>query len=188
MVKTKTLLNRTCMNVVISFCMLALLPTAVQAADAREIDVSVDVALERFQKEVNEANVFLSMAKGYLVFPNVVKAGLAVGGEYGEGALRTGGKTVAYYSTAAASIGFQVGVQKKSILIIFLTEESLAKFRKSKGWEVGVDGSVAFLEKGAGGSFNTSNIKDPIVGFVFGQKGLMYNLTLEGSKFTKLDK
>ena len=188
MVNVKAKSSRICILVTMTLCLLALLPTAVQAADAREIDVSVDVALERFQKEVNEADVFLSMAKGYLVFPNVVKAGLAVGGEYGEGALRIGGKSVAYYSTAAASIGFQVGVQKKSIVVIFLTEESLAKFRKSKGWEVGVDGSVAFLEEGAGGSFNTSNIKDPIVGFVFGQKGLMYNLTLEGTKFTKLNK
>jgi lipid-binding SYLF domain-containing protein len=158
------------------------------AADAREIDVSVDVALEQFKKEVAGAGEFLGNAKGYLVFPKVVKAGLGIGGEYGEGVLRIGGETAAYYSTAAASIGLQLGVQKKSIVIVFLTSEALSKFRKSEGWEVGVDGSVALVTVGAGGSINTTNIKDPIVGFVFGQKGLMYNLTLEGSKFTKLDK
>ena len=158
------------------------------AADPREIDVSVDVALEDFKKEVSGAGEFLANAKGYLAFPKVVKAGIGIGGEYGEGALRIGGKTTAYYSTASASIGLQLGVQKKSIIIVFLTKESLEKFRNSEGWEVGVDGSVALVTVGAGGSIDSTNIKDPIVGFVFGQKGLMYNLTLEGSKFTKLDK
>lgn len=167
---------------------ILLVPAAARAADAREIDVSVDVALEQFKKEVKGANQFLSKANGYLVFPKVVKAGLGIGGEYGEGALRIGGKTAAYYSTAAASIGLQLGVQKKSIIIVFLTQESLNKFRKSEGWEVGVDGSVALIKVGAGGSIDTTNIKEPIVAFVFGQKGLMYNLTLEGSKFTKLNK
>ena len=166
----------------------ALMPGAVMAADAREIDVSANVALEQFQEEVKGANQFLSKANGYLVFPKVVKAGLGIGGEYGEGALRIGGKSVAYYSTAAASIGLQLGVQTKSIIIVFLTKEALSKFRKSEGWEVGVDGSVALIKIGAGGSIDTTNIEDPIVAFVFGQKGLMYNLTLEGSKFTKLDK
>jgi lipid-binding SYLF domain-containing protein len=165
-----------------------LMPAAVMAADAREVEISSNVALEQFQKEVKGANQFLSKANGYLVFPKVIKAGLGIGGEYGEGALRVGGKTVAYYSTAAASIGLQLGVQKKSVIIVFLTKEALAKFSRSEGWEVGVDGSVALIKVGAGGSIDTTNIKDPIVAFVFGQKGLMYNLTLEGSKFTKLDK
>lgn len=170
------------------FLATALIPAAVMAADAREIDVSVNVTLEKFQKEVEGARKFLDGADGYLVFPKVVKAGLGIGGEYGEGALRIGGKTAAYYSTAAASIGLQLGVQKKSIIIAFLTKKALSKFRKSEGWEVGIDGSVALIKVGAGGSIDTTNIKDPIVAFVFGQKGLMYNLTLEGSKFTKLDK
>ncbi|UCG39754.1 MAG: hypothetical protein JSV00_06990 [bacterium] len=165
-----------------------LLPAALPAADAREIDLSADIALEQFQKEVKGGDRFLASAKGYLVFPKVVKAGLGIGGEYGEGVLRMGGRTVAYYSTASASIGLQLGVQKKSIIIVFLDDEALGRFRKSQGWEVGVDGSVALIKVGAGGSIDTTNIKDPIVAFVFGQKGLMYNLTLEGSKFTKLDK
>lgn len=162
--------------------------SAAPAADKREIDISVDVALEQFQKEVRGAGKFLDNAEGYLVFPKVVKAGLGIGGEYGEGALRVNGETEAYYSTASASIGLQLGVQKKSIVIVFLTKEALEKFRRSEGWEVGVDGSVALVKVGAGGSIDTTNIRDPIVAFVFGQKGLMYNLTLEGSKFTKLDK
>jgi len=170
------------------FVLTVLFPASVQAADTREIEISVDVALEQFQKEVKGAGQFLGKANGYLVFPKVIKAGLGIGGEYGEGALRINGKTTAYYSTAAASIGLQLGVQKKSIVIVFLTKEALTKFSKSEGWEVGVDGSVALIKVGAGGSIDSTNINDPIVAFVFGQKGLMYNLTLEGNKFTKLDK
>ncbi|HZX23624.1 MAG TPA: YSC84-related protein [Woeseiaceae bacterium] len=157
------------------------------ADSAAEIDADVDQALARFKSEVNGAEVFLDNAAGILVFPRVIKAGIGIGGEYGKGALRVGGKTVDYYSTAAGSFGFQLGAQAKSIVIAFMTQEALAKFRDSAGFKVGVDGSVALIDLGAGKTIDTANIKDPVVGFVFGSKGLMYNLTLEGTKFTKLD-
>jgi lipid-binding SYLF domain-containing protein len=158
------------------------------AATAREIDVKVDVALERFEKEVGGAKRFLESAEGVLVFPSVIKAGIGIGGEYGEGALRIGGKTVDYYSTAAASIGFQLGAQSRTVILVFLDKKALKDFRNSEGWKAGVDGSVALVTLGAGGAIDSENIKDPIVGFVFSNKGLMYNLTLEGSKYTKLEK
>jgi lipid-binding SYLF domain-containing protein len=157
------------------------------AASAAEIDKQVDQTLVAFRK-IDGAKPFLGIAKGMLVFPKVYKAGIGVGGEYGEGALRIGGTTVDYYSTAAASLGFQLGAQAKSIVILFTDESALRKFRESEGWKVGVDGSVALVDIGAGKAVDTTNIKDPVIGFIFGQKGLMYNLTLEGSKFTKLDK
>lgn len=166
----------------------AWLPSNSMAASAREIDVSVDVALERFEQEVGGARTFLESAKGVLVFPHVLKAGVGFGGEYGEGALRLGGKTVDYYNTVAGSFGFQFGAQAKTIILVFLDEEALKNFRHSDGWKAGVDGSVALVTLGAGGMIDTTKLKDPIVGFVFGQKGLMYNLTLEGTKFTKVDK
>jgi len=114
--------------------------------------------------------------------------GIGLGAESGEGVLRVGGQTVAYYRTTSGSIGLQLGAQAKSIVIAFMTKESLKKFRDSNGWKVGVDGSVALIDLGAGKTIDSDNIKDPVVGFIFGSKGLMYNLTLEGSKFTKLDK
>jgi len=158
------------------------------AASAREIDVSVDVALEKFNTDITGGKEFLKAAKGVLVFPGVYKAGFGIGGEYGEGALRINGKTVDYYNTAAGSFGFQLGAQKKTVILVFMQPDALKKFRDSSGWKAGVDGSVALVKIGAGGAIDTKNITDPIVGFVFGQKGLMYNLTLEGSKFTKLKK
>jgi lipid-binding SYLF domain-containing protein len=165
---------------------LLLIPAASHAASAKEIDIKVDATLKRFAKEVTGGSEFLRQARGVLVFPSVIKAGIGIGGEYGEGALRIGGKTVDYYSTAAASIGFQLGAQSKSVVIVFLQSAALKEFRNSSGWKAGVDGSVALVEWGAGEDINTVDIKDPIVGFVFSNKGLMYNLTIEGSKFTKL--
>ena len=158
------------------------------AATAKEIDVSVEVTLERFNKEIPGAESFIKKAKGVLIFPQVIKAGFGIGGEYGEGALRIGGKTVEYYSTMAASIGFQLGAQTKSIILVFTKEDALKAFRNSDGWKAGVDGSVALISLGMGDSLDTTTVKDPIVAFVFGQKGLMYNLTIEGSKFNKLQR
>ena len=122
------------------------------------------------------------------MFPSVYKAGFGFGGEYGEGALRIGGKTVEYFSTIAGSFGFQLGAQKKTLILVFTQKEALKSFRESNGWKAGVDGSVALVTVGIGGSIDTTNIKDPIVAFAFDQKGLMYNLTIEGSKYNKLKK
>ena len=173
---------------IIIFTCFAVFSNTLYAAGAKEIDIKVDAALAKFKKEVGGGAAFLNKADGVLVFPEVVKAGFGIGGEYGEGALRINGKTVAYYSTAAASIGFQLGAQVKTIVMVFLDKDALKKFRDSSGWEVGVDGSVALVTLGAGKDINSVNIDDPIVGFVISNKGLMYNLTLEGSKITKLNK
>jgi len=120
------------------------------------------------------------------VFPSVIKAGFGIGGEYGEGALRVGGATVEYYSTVAASIGFQLGAQSKAVFLVFMQDEALQSFREANGWKVGVDGSVAIIEIGAGASLDTVNFEDPILGFILTNAGLMFNATLEGSKYTKI--
>jgi lipid-binding SYLF domain-containing protein len=161
------------------------LPAIALAESAMVTEAKVDEAIAAFKVEVNGADVFLNQATGYLVFPRVIKIGIGIGGETGEGVLRVGGKTEAYYRTSSGSIGFQLGAQAKSIVIAFMTPESLDKFRNSDGWKVGIDGSVALIDLGAGKTIDTNNIKDPVVGFIFGSRGLMYNLTLEGSKIHK---
>ena len=161
--------------------MVAASPAAV-AASAAEIDVRVKESIEEFKKNVNGADVFLQQASGYLVFPKVYKVGVGIGGETGEGALLIGNKVVDYYRTSSGSVGFQLGAQARSIVIVFMTDESLNKFRNSEGWK------VALIDLGAGKTIDSKNIKDPVVGFIFGSKGLMYNLTLEGTKIHKLDK
>jgi lipid-binding SYLF domain-containing protein len=165
-----------------------LFASSVLAASADKLNRESDKTLQVFKEEIDGAEVFLNQAAGYLVFPRVIKVGIGLGAETGEGVLRVGGSTVAYYRTTSGSIGLQLGAQAKSIVIAFLTRESLDKFRNSEGWKVGVDGSVALIDIGAGKTIDTDNVRDPVVGFIFGSKGLMYNLTLEGSKFSKLDK
>jgi len=171
---------------VILAAIFVLLGTSLYAKSAAEIDREADQAIAMFKKQIKGGSEFLDTAKGVLIFPKVIKAGIGVGGEYGEGVLRIHGKSVQYYSTASASIGFQFGAQQKSIIIVFLTDEALNQFRNSDGWKVGVDGSVALVNIGIGKDISNTTFNKPVVGFIFGNKGLMYNLTLEGSKFTKI--
>jgi lipid-binding SYLF domain-containing protein len=166
---------------------VALVPPA-RAASGPEIDADVNATLTKFFNRVGGARELAAKANGILVFPSVVKAGMGIGGEYGEGALRVGGRTVAYYNTVSASFGFQLGVQERSIVIMFMTPSALDKFQHSDGWKVGVDGSIAIVTLGVGGSIDTTKITKPVIGFILDPKGLMYNLTLEGSKITRIDR
>jgi len=163
-----------------------LVPSASFAKTPQEIDASVNAALVQFSKHVNGAQTFLQDAKGVFVLANVLQAGIGIGGEYGEGALRIHGRTVAYYNIGAGSVGFQWGAQEKDIILVFLQDKALSRFRAKSGWQAGVDGSIVVVNVGAGASVNTMKFNQPIVGFVVDQKGLMYNLTLEGSKITRL--
>ena len=165
-----------------------MLPGVSQAKTGREIDTSVNAALNRFTKQVKGSKEFLQAAKGVLVFADVYQAGAGIGAQYGEGALRIRGKTTAYYSISSASIGFQLGAQKKDIILVFLQDKALKDFRAKQGWQAGVDGSVVLVNQGAQASLDTTKFNQPIVGFVVGQQGLMYNLTLEGSKISKMRK
>ena len=170
----------------VAFASSFFLPPVSAAKTAKEIDSEVNGALNFFPTQVQGAKEFLNTAKGVLVIPNIIKAGLGVGGQYGEGTLRIGGKTVAYYALAAGSVGLQIGAQKMNLVLVFRQDGALQKFRAGSGWKAGVDGSVAFIDAGAGKSLDTMNVNDPIVAFLFGQQGLMASATIEGAKFSKL--
>ena len=163
-------------------------PGGALAASREEINAEVREAIGNFYKHTSAGKELAQKAAGVLVFPSVVKAGIGIGGEYGEGALLVKENTVAYYNVAAASIGFQLGVQARSQIILFMNEKVLAAFRGSAGWTAGVDGSVALATLGAGGSIDTETAKKPVIGFIFSGKGLMYNLTFEGSKISKIER
>ncbi len=164
-------------------------PSAEAAVSSRaEIDAQSREALARLKEQTSAGAELASRAAGVLVFPKVLKGGLVVGGEYGEGQLRVGGVPTQYYRLASASVGFQLGVQQKSVVILFMTPESLDHFRRSKGWKAGVDASVAIATLGAGDQIDTETARKPVIAFVFSNKGLMYNLTLEGSRITPLGK
>ena len=168
--------------------LLAVLAVPVAEAGSREqLDAEVREAVNTLYEHSSAAKELAARASGMLVFPNVYKGGMGIGGEYGEGALLVKGKTAAYYNIAAASIGFQLGAQARSQIVLFMNENALAGFRRSQGWTAGVDGSVALATLGAGGSIDTETAKKPVIGFIFSNKGLMYNLTFEGSKISRFD-
>ena len=158
------------------------------STSATRIDQDSDDALQVFTEEIDGSEIFLNQAAGYLVFPRAIRAGLGIGGETGEGVLRIGGKTVDYFRITSGSIGLQAGAQARSIVIAFMTESALEQFRNSNGWRVGIDGSVALIDIGAGKTIDSQNLRDPVVGFIFGSAGLMANLTLEGTRFTRISR
>jgi lipid-binding SYLF domain-containing protein len=156
------------------------------AMSAGTIDAGARDTLDRMYRQVPGTRALAARAAGILVFPTIVKAGFGIGGEYGEGVMRIRGRTVGYYNSVAASVGLQLGAQARSVVIMFMTPEALAAFQRIDGWKVGVEGSIAIIDVGAGGSVDSSRIASPVVGFIFDNKGLMYNLTLEGSKISRI--
>ncbi|MEN6432710.1 MAG: YSC84-related protein [Smithella sp.] len=174
--------------VVCVFAVIGIFSISSYAATANEIDARVNASLDRFVKEVKGAQEFLNAAKGVLIIPKVIQGGLVVGAEYGEGALRISGKTVGYYNIISGSFGYQIGGQEKDIIIVFMNDKVLKKFRNSENWRAGVDAKVTVINVGADESLSSMKFKQPVVGFVFSQKGLMAGATIEGSKFTKLKK
>jgi len=179
---------------VVAGCLaLSLSPFVASTSSARsktpqEINSQVDSALVLFSHQVRGGKELLNSAKGVLVIPNVVKAGLGLGGEYGEGALRVHGKTVAYYNIAGGSIGLEIGAEKKDLVLIFMQDSALDHFRRSSDWTAGVDAAVTVIDTGKEGYTDTEAMNAPVIAFVFGQKGLMFDASIEGTKFSKMDK
>jgi lipid-binding SYLF domain-containing protein len=163
-------------------------PPAARAASAAEIQHDANETLHSFVRQIGGAQELANKAVGILVFPSVIKAGFGVGGEYGEGMLIVDKRPAGYYNMISASFGFQLGAQERSVIIMFMTESALDAFYRRAGWKVGVDGSVTIITVGVGGSIDTDKITEPVIGFILDQKGLMYNLTLEGSKISKIDR
>lgn len=163
-------------------------PSTPQEADAkrREIDAGVDSALAQLYATDPGARQLGQKAEGILVFPNVTKAGLVVGGEYGEGALRVRNQTAGYYSATAGSIGLQAGAQTKSVIMMFMTKPALDKFRASEGWTAGADASVALIKTGASGSVDTATAQQAVVGYVLTKSGLMFDASIDGTKISPL--
>ena len=164
----------------------AICPLRAVADSAAEIDRDVDTALQKLYKSSPAAAELSKVAKGILVYPDVIKAGLVIGGQYGEGALRVGGKTVGYYNTVAASYGIQAGAQSFGYALFFMTDAALEYMTNSDGWEVGVGPSVVVVDEGIAKSLTTTTAKDGVYAFFFSQEGLMAGLGIQGSKISRI--
>ncbi|RKE35935.1 lipid-binding SYLF domain-containing protein [Paraburkholderia sp. BL23I1N1] len=156
------------------------------ASKRQSIDASVDGTMSRLYTTVKGSRELVSKARGVLVFPSVLQAGLIVGGQYGEGALRVGGSSVGYYSTISGSFGLQAGAQSKAIIFLFMTQDSLDSFRNADGWSAGGDASVALVKMGANGAIDTTTATAPVEVFVLTNAGLMADISLQGTKVSRL--
>jgi lipid-binding SYLF domain-containing protein len=153
-----------------------------------QIDARVQSTLQQFNQLNPTHQDLVGRAKGILVFPRVTKGGAGVAGEFGEGALLVNGQNAGYYSLSSASVGLTLGVAKHKEIIMFMTQEALDKFTSSHGWAIGADTGIAVLSKGAGGAYDTKTLQRPILGFVFAEKGLIADVSLDGSKVSQLNK
>jgi lipid-binding SYLF domain-containing protein len=160
-------------------------PRPARAATAAEIDRGVDATLRALYEKIPSARTLGEKAQGVLVFPNIVKAGFIVGGQYGEGALRRDGRTAGYYNTLAASYGLQAGAQSFGYALFLMTDQAMAHLERSNGWEVGVGPSIVVLDAGAARSLTTTTAQSDVYAFTFGQRGLMAGMGLQGSKISQ---
>jgi lipid-binding SYLF domain-containing protein len=165
----------------------ALFTSAASLAQSRAaIDAGVQQALQQFNL-LNPRHMDLEKrAAGILIFPQITKGGVALAAEYGRGVLQINGATVGYYSLASASLGLTAGMATRSEIILFMTQDALDRFMKSRGWSIGADTGFALISKGMAGDYDTNTLKRPILGFVFGERGLIADLSLEGSKIQKV--
>jgi len=158
------------------------------AGSAADISRESNAALQALYASNPEARHLANRAKGILVFPGIVKAGFLVGAQYGTGgALFKNGKTIGYYNILAGSYGLQAGIQEFSYAMFFMDNESLKYLDRSEGWEIGVGPSIVVVDQGMAKSLTTTTAKDSVYAFVFGQKGLMAGLGLQGSKISRIN-
>ena len=157
------------------------------AANAAQLSRDAQNALQSLYAKVPAAKALGAKAQAVLVFPKVTKAGLGVGGQFGEGALIKGGKAVGYYNTAGASVGLQAGAQTFGYAMFFMTDAALQALDKADGFEVGVGPTVVVMDEGKAKTATTTTMKDDIYAFIFGQKGLMAGLGIQGNKITKIN-
>jgi lipid-binding SYLF domain-containing protein len=155
-------------------------------SDAAELARESQAALQQLYASTPLAKRLGPGAQAILVFPKVRKAGLGIGGQYGEGALLKKGTAAAYYKTTGASFGLQAGGQSYGYAMFFMNAKALDEFVKASGFEVGVGPSVVLVDEGMAKTATTTTMKDEIYAFVFGQKGLMAGLGIQGNKITKI--
>ena len=165
---------------------LTLIGSVALAVDTAAIDTQVSATLEKFFAMSGQNLTLANNAAAVLVFPDITKGGIGIGGEHGYGALQENGKTVGYYSISGASIGLTLGLSHHSQVILFNTPEARDKFVNGGNWSVGADASVAMMKKGASGSYDTQSLNKPVMVFVFGERGLMGDASLQGAKISKI--
>jgi lipid-binding SYLF domain-containing protein len=165
----------------------AVTPTVSLGASASQIDREATQSLTTLYKNTPGAKALADKAVGVLVFPSIVKGGFIIAGQFGDGALRKKGKTVAYYRSLAASYGFQAGAQAFGYVLFFMDDDSLRYLDNSAGFELGTGPSLVVLDAGFGKNLSTTTLQKGVYAFIFNQKGLMGGVGIQGTKITKIN-
>ncbi len=179
--------NLTVALILMTLAIHAVTSAAALAASASAIDRDARAALEQLYKNTPGAKALADKAVAVLVFPSIVKGGFIIAGQFGDGALRKNGKSVAYYRSLAASYGFQAGVQAFGYALFFMDDASLQYLDKSDGWELGTGPSLVVLDEGFGKNLSTTTLQKGVYAFIFDQKGLMGGIGIQGSKITRIN-
>lgn len=174
--------------VLMSFSLAMVFGSSAHAESRAALERSSRAALNTLISQNAIAKELNTKAAAVLVFPSVKKAGLMIGGQYGEGVLWRGDKAVAFYNTGGASFGFQAGAQEYGYALFFMKEEAINALNVAQGFEVGVGPSIVVIDQGMGNSTTTTTMQKDIYAFVFGQKGLMAGIGIQGNKITKINK
>ena len=156
------------------------------AATAEDLNRDSLQALQTLYKAEPVAKTLSKSAKGVLVFPNMIKAGLVFGGSYGEGVLLKGSQVTDYYNSVSGSWGLQAGAQSYGYAVFLMTDEAVRYIEKTKGWEVGVGPTVVVVDTGAAKNISTSSLKNDAYAFIFSQQGLMAGVSIEGTKISHI--
>ncbi len=165
---------------------LAVLPA--HAASRSELNRDANAALSKLYAKYPAAKQLAGKSKAILVFPSVIKAGLMIGGETGDGVMMVNGKPVAYYNTSGVSYGMQAGAQTYGYALFIMTDSALKSLETAEGFEVGVGPSVVVMDDSMAKKTSTTTINNDIYAYIFSQKGLMAGLGVQGNKLTKLKK
>lgn len=158
------------------------------SSTAENIDQDSRQALKTLYSNNPEAREIARQAKGILVFPKIIKAGLIVGGSYGEGELIVDSKVQGYYNTVSGTYGLQAGAQSYGYVLFLMNDKALDYLRKSSGWEIGVGPSVTVVNAGVAKKLSSTTLRDDAYAFIFSQQGLMAGLGLEGTKITPVER
>jgi lipid-binding SYLF domain-containing protein len=173
-------------SVLIAVAAALLAPTLAMATDRSALERDARTVLQKLTATVPAAKSLSKDAVAVLVFPKITKAGLVVGGQYGDGVLFKAGKTAGFYNTSGASYGLQAGAQQYGYALFMMNDKALSALNSNDGFEVGVGPSIVVVDQGMGKTLTTTTAKDDVYAFIFSQKGLMAGLGLQGNKITRL--
>ena len=163
-----------------------LAPLAAEAASRAELNADGRRALAKLEASEPKARRVARQARAVLVFPQILKAGLVFGGQTGNGVLFVGGSPEGYYNLSGGSWGLQIGGQTFGFALYFMNQGALRYLRKSEGFSVGTGPSIVVVGTGAGAQVDTTTLSQDVYAFPFNQKGLMADLTLQGTKITRI--